>query len=410
MLGLDRIINGIDRLPVDGGLPKTVYGEILVGELFPQFQHSFEYTVDNTDLTTNTVVNGGTVTQADGMAVLSTSTTAGSSAMMESYQHGKYRSGIGVVTRFTALYTSPVATTEQYLGIMDEPGNSAAFKNGYAIGYDGLDFGIHRFQNDTKISIKLADCDDPLDGSGASRMTIDPTKLNIFEIRFQYLGAGAIEYRIEDDSTGEFFTFHSILYTNYYIEPSVHNPNFHFILWASNKATTSNIIIKTGSFSYFTEGRTTFIELHQPQQSSGLREKTGVTTEVAIFTIRNRANYVGKTNFIDIFIENVLASIEASSANNLGSVRFVKNATLGGTPSYTNINVTNSVVEIDIAGTTVAGGKEIAVIPLAGKNDKDNLDLTPFRIILKHEETLTVAGKSANNATINSAVLWRELF
>lgn len=388
----------------------TAFGELLVGELYPQFQHSFEYTVDNTDLTENTVVEGGTITQASGMAVLSTSTTTASSAMMESYRHAKYRAGIGGTSRFTALFTSPVAGTEQYIGMLDEPGSSAAFKNGYAVGYDGLNFGVHRFQNDTKITINLADCDDPLDGSGASGMTIDTTKLNVFEIRFQYLGAGAIEYCIEDDSTGRFVVFHKVLYANNNTEPSVHNPNFHFILWVANKGTTSDIVLKTASFGYFTEGKTSFVELHQPQNSSGLKQKASVITEVAIFTIRNKATYAGKTNFIDIALENLLAQIEASSANNLGSVRMVKNATLGGTPSYADINTTNSVVEFDVAGTTVTGGKELPLIPLAGKNADRNLDLTPFRIILKHNETLTVAGKSANSATIDSSLLWRELF
>jgi hypothetical protein len=50
--------------------PKTAFGELLVGQLSPQFQGSFEYTVNNTDLNTNTTVNGGTVTQASGMGIV----------------------------------------------------------------------------------------------------------------------------------------------------------------------------------------------------------------------------------------------------------------------------------------------------------------------------------------------------
>jgi hypothetical protein len=392
---------------------KTAFGENLVGQLYPQFQNSFEYTVDNTDLTENTVVNGGTITQSSAMAVISTSTTTSSSGMLESYRHAKYRSGIGGVARFTALFTSPVAGTEQYVGVMDVPGSSFAFRNGYSFGYTGTAFGIQRWSNDTLIAVDQSSWNVDTLGAGTknpSGMTLIHTNLNVFQIRYQYLGAGAIRFFIEDSATGDFILVHMIKYANKYIEPSVHNPNFHFIMWAANKATASNIIVKSSSFGYFSEGRTTFIELHQPQNSSGLKQKTAVTTEVAIFTIRNKNTYASKSNFIDIFIENVLASIEASSANNLGSVRLIKNATLGGTPSYLDINTTNSVVEIDVAGTTVTGGKEIAVFPLAGKNDKTNFDLTPFRVILKHNETLTIAGKSANSATIECAALWRELF
>ncbi len=398
------------KLHIKNDSMRTAFGELLVGQLFPQIQQSFEYTVDNTDLIEQIKVNGGTVTQASGMAVIGTSTTTASSALLRSTHHVRYRSGLGGVGRVTALFTTGIADTEQYIGLMDEIGSSAAFKNGYGVGFDGATFGVHRWRDDEKFSIALADCDDPLNGEGLSGMTYDPTKLNVFEIRYQYLGSGAIQYCIENDITGEFIVFHKVLFTNTDVEPSIHNPNFHFMLFTNNGGTTSDIIVKSGSYGYFNEGRTTFIEIHQPQNSSGLRAKTSVTTEVAIFTIRVRELYASKTNYIDIVLENIIAQIEASPANNLGSVRLVQNATLGGTPSWSNINTNNSIVEIDTAGTTVTDGKELAVLPLAGKNDKTILNLIDFKNILKHEDTVTVAGLSAGSATINATLLWRELF
>lgn len=391
-------------------LQKTAFGELLVGQLHPQFQGSFEYTVDNTDLNTNTAVNGGSVTQDAGMGIVTTSTTTASTALFQSKQHAKYRPGIGGLNRFTALFTSPIAATEQYIGIMDEAGSGAAFKNGYAIGYDGTTFGVHRFQNDSKITIALANCDDPLDGTGTSGMTIDQTKINVFAIRFQYLGAGAIEYLIEDDSTGKFVVFHTVLYANNNVEPSTHNPNFHHTMWVNNKGTTNNLILKSASYAYFSEGKTSFIELHQPENASGTKEKTSVDTEVAIFTIRNRSTYASKTNFIDVVLLGVGASIEASSANNLGTIRIVKNATIGGEPSYSNINTTDSVIEVDTAGTTVIGGKELGAGLLAGKNNGLRVPLIDNKIILNPGETLTIAGSSANSATIRAQITWRELF
>ena len=390
--------------------PKTAFGELLVGQLHPQFQGSFEYTVGNTDLNTNTVVAGGTVTQASGMGVVTTSTTTASTALFQSKQHAKYRPGLGGNSRFTALFTSPVAATEQYIGLADGTGSSAAFKNGYMVGYDGTTFGFHRFQNDSKVTIAQADWDDPLDGTGVSGMTLDQTNLNVWEIRYQYLGAGKIQLCVEDDATGDLIVVHTVLYANNFTEPSVHNPNFHHTMWVNNAATTDNLILKSASYVYFVEGKTSLIELHQPENASGRKEKTSVTTEVAIFTIRNKASYASKTNFIDIILLSVGGSIEASSANNLGNIRFVKNAALGGIPSYADINASNSVVEIDTAGTTVTGGKELAGEALAGKNDKFRESLIDHKIILNPGETLTLAGSSVNSATIDSQVSWRELF
>lgn len=391
-------------------LPLTAFGDLRTSELAPQLQQSFEYTVGNTDLTINTIANGGTVTQADGMGVLTSSTTTASSAKLISKQHAKYRSGLGGLTRFTALFTTGVAATEQYIGIMDEEGSSAAFKNGYAIGFNGDVFSILRFQNDVLFDIAQSDWDDSLDGTGVSGITFDPTKLNVFQINYQYLGAGAINFYIEKPETGMFVLFHTIKYSNNNILPSTFNPNYHFTLWVDNKATISNLVMKSSSYAYFMEGSTSFIELHQPQNSTGIKSKSSVTTAVAIFTIRNKTSFASKTNFIDIFLENMTAAIEASSANNLGSVRLVKNATLGGAPSYTDINTTNSVVEVDVSGTTVTGGTTIFPAPLAGKNDKTIQDLTNLKIILNPGEKMTLEGLSANDATIQGSFLWKELF
>ncbi len=395
---------------LEKGNAKTAFGELLVGQLHPIFQGSFEYTVSNTELNGNAEVNGGTVTQASAMAVVETSTTTASSAELKSKTHAKYRAGMGGLLKFTALFTSPIAATEQYAGLMDEAGSSEAYKNGYGIGANGTTFGFHRWSNDTLTTVTQDNWDDPLDGTGASGMMIDFTKINVFYIQFQYLGGGAIRLLIEDDSTGGIVEVHKILYANLNTEPSVFNPNFHYHIWVNNKATTSDLIIKSSSYGYFIEGKTNLIELHQPQQSSGLQTKTGVTTEVAILTIRNKTSYASKSNFIEILLENVSSSIEASSANNLGQIRIVKNATLGGTPSYSDINTTDSVVEIDTSGTTVTGGTELLSFPLAGKNDKLSENVISYRFILGDGETLTIAGLSANSATIQASVLWRELF
>lgn len=491
--------------------PKTAFGELRTSQLHPQFQGSFEYTVDNTDLNVKTLVNGGTVTQASGMGIVSTSTTTASMAMLSSGQHARYKSGLGGVLRFTVLFTSPVAVTEQYIGLTDEMGSDVAtgsvtltgggsgsvdgitvnsvgimsgaesfdtdltetarnivtninantsspnysatslgvlitiisevrgtgpntfnvtsstttitttdanlsggtdgeaFKNGYIIGYDGTTFGYHRFQNNSKITTALSAWDDPLDGTGYSKEIIDQTKLNIFFIQYQYLGAGAISLFFEKQD-GNIIKVHTDRYAGLNTEPSAHNPNFHFHMHVTNKATSNNLIMKSSSYSYFVEGKTSFIELHQPENSSGKKQKTTVTSEVAIFTLRNKNTYASKANFIDIVMLNMSASIEASSNNNLGEFRLVKNAFLGGSPSYSDINTTNSVIEIDVAGTSVTGGTELISAPLAGKNDKVIQNLIDFKILLHPGDTLTLAGISTNSATIEGAVLWRELF
>lgn len=391
-------------------LPLTAFGDLRVAELSPIIQISFEFTVTNTEIGTIVVANSGAVTQVDGMCKVATGTTTASSADWDTKKHAKYRAGFGGLFRGTARFTAGVANTEQALGLSDAVGSSASHKNGYGVGFDGTVFSFMRWSDDVLYPVAQSAWDDPMDGTGASGMTLDPTKLNVYFIEFQYLGAGAIILWIESDTTGKMIPAHTLQYTNANIVPSVINPNFYMGIHAINKTTTTNIEAWSSSMSYFVEGKTHNIELQQPQFSSGKREKTTVITELAIFTVRNKSTYASKTNFIDVILENLGASIEASSANNLGQIRLVRDATLGGTPSWTDIDTTDSVMEIDVAGTTVTGGKEILYTPFAGKNDRESIDLTPYEILLEPGESITLAGLSANSATIDAGLLWKELF
>jgi hypothetical protein len=391
---------------IKGVAATTAFGEALVGQLSPIFQHTFEYTVDNTRLTTNTVTGGGTITQADGKAVVSTSTTTGSTACLQSKRHARYKSGMGGVFRFTLLSSTPAADTEMLAGLADETGSSSPFKNGYMVGSVGVSFGFYRFANDATTYEAF---DDPLDGSGRSGVTIDHSKLNVFQIQFKYLGAGAIRVWMEDPTSGDWLLVHTSSYANANTAPSVHNPNFYGTLWTAN-TTTTDVSVECASFSYFIEGRTKFTELHQPVQSSDTIPATAITAETAIFTIRVRDTYHSKSNFIEACALSLGASYEANQASNLASVRLVLNATIGGTPSYSDINTSDSVLEIDTAGTTVTGGVEVGTLPLSGKNDRGSLYLADFNIVLRDGETLTVSGVSANSADFEASLLMRELF
>ncbi len=390
--------------------PLTAFGDLRTAELSPVFQGSFEYTVDNTELNKNLVANGGTVTQANAMAVVGTSTTTASTARFHSKKRAKYRAGLGGLFRFTAKFTTPVAATIQYIGMADGHGSGAEFINGLTVGYNGTTFGFQRWQNDVLFEVAQSAWDDPLDGTGASGMTLDQTKINIFQIRFQYLGAGAMELSIEDDTTGRFVVVHTILYANLNTTPSMYSPNYLLMIHVDNKGTVSDIIVSCSSYAYFIEGKTTYTEVHQPLFSSGKQSTGSITTELAIFTIRNKSSYVSKTNYIDLILEAISVSIEASGANNLATIRVVKDATLGGTPSYSDISATDSIVDIDVDGTTVTGGKELFDFGLAGKNDEIFHGLGEHKIYLAPGETITISAISAGTATVNASLLWKELF
>jgi hypothetical protein len=402
-------VNGKRVMPVYLPSSLTAFGDLRVAELSPLLQFSFEYTVKNTELTTRSLNNGGTVEQSYGMAVAATSTTTGSKAKMTCHQHVRYKAGLGGLMRFTALFTTGVAGTSQWMGLLGSSGTNSDFLNGYAVGYNGANFGIVRFSDDVTNFTALSACDDPLDGTGMSGMTLDPTKLNVFFIQYQYLGAGAISFFAEKQD-GTMTKFHTIQYAGLNTQPSVMSPNFHLTMYADNKATTSDLIVKSASMAFFIEGKTRETEIQQFNESTGRKQKTTVSTEIALFTIRVKAQYAMKLNLITIQLLRISLGIEANAANNLGQFRVVRNTTLGGTPVFNDISTSDSVVDMDTAGTTLTGGDNLFGGDLAGKNDKVIENLSDYKIFMHPGDTITLAVSSANSATINGSMMWKELF
>lgn len=390
--------------------PLTAFGDMRTAVLSPIVQLTFEYTVDNTELLTNTIANSGTVTQASAMAVCTTSAMTDSTALMQSTKHLRYRAGMGALARFTTLFTSPQANSEQLVGVADEAGGTSAFENGYCIGYVGTTFGVHRFSDDVITSFNVTSWDDPLDGTGASGMTLDATKLNVWALQIQYLGAGAVKVWVEDDDTGALVLAHTIDYANSNIVPHTLQPNYKFSMLADNGSSGEIIVVKTASAALFVEGMTSYIETHQPLFSTGNQENTSVTSEEVVFTIRSRSTYHSKTNFIESALKLLTMAYEANNDNAKGTFRMVKNGTLGGTPSWSDINTNNSVMEIDTAATSVTGGEDLFIGLLAGRGDGKVVPMDDLGVILDPGDTISVTCSSSNNATMSAALTWKELF
>ena len=384
---------------------KTAFGSLLVSEEHPIVQHTFEYTVDNTDLTKNTKINGGTVTQADGMAVIQSNTTIGGDARIESFRHVRYHSGEGLSAKFTSLFTIGTDTSHrQYIGLIADD-----LENGYGIGYKGVDFGILRISNNVEIWVTQNNFNvDKLDGTGRSGITIDTIKGNVFKIEIQYLGFGDIYYSLEDPETGDFMVFHKIKYANANIVPSVLNPNFHLLARVFNGTSSDNLTLKIGSMSAFVQGKAQLIQIHRPLNAFEAENPTVGATLEQIFSIRCKSTYASKNNFIDILIENI--SI-ATDGTKIAKIKIFKNASITGSASWVDVSTNNSVVETDIArqAGTVSGGKLILAFSLA-KIDSVLEGLHDFELLLQNGETLDIVAQSAGSSDIDVSIVWKELF
>ena len=192
---------------------------------------------------------------------------------------------------------------------------------------------------------------DKLDGTGASGVTIDPTKGNVFEIQIQYLGFGAIIFKCEvipaGSNNADFVTIHTLKLPNTLTQTSFGNPSFPFTMAAYSAGSTTNLTVGCGSFAGFIEG---------PKILHGNRftyfnslTTVGAANFQALFTIMNTRYYAGQTNQSVINMMSISGALKHTSPC---IYYLIKNGSLLGNPNFVQISA-NSTSLWDSAATTV---------------------------------------------------------
>jgi hypothetical protein len=386
---------------VSAGGPVGAFGIPLVAteSPIPRMQLSFPYNINTANVTAINA-NGGTVTQANGKAILQTSAANNGSSILRSRFAARYTPGQGQAIKFTAIFTPGVANSRQEIGVGDAT-------DGFFFGYVGAVFGIIRRRGGVDDFIPQSTWNGTFNGASSTPVNFNPADGfgNVYTIRYQWLGFGDIYFFIEDQETGFSFLVHTIRYASTQAIPSILNPSLPLWARAVNSGNATNITLQTPSMGAYCEGP---YNPYGPNFAVGNR-KTAITTETSIFTIRNNLTVFGgpaNNNRSNLRIDTISGSLSGAADS---QVRAVLNATLGGAPVFNDIDVNTSIVAIDVAGTTVTGGREIPIrIPSTG-NAQFAIDISDIEERLAPGDTLTFAGSSfAGAVVVNGGFGWTE--
>ncbi len=178
----------------------TAFGELAVAEETAQIQLQFPLGIDP-NLVTTSVTSAGTVISNSPFASIQTGASTTSSASFQSVDYLHYRPGQGAALVFTAIFSSGVSGSQQYVGLGDN-------YNGFFFGWNGSTFGIlyrQQVYGVTVTSSTITDTwiyqnawnGDPFNGAGGSGVTLNPAFGNVYKIQMQWLGFGAINFYIE---------------------------------------------------------------------------------------------------------------------------------------------------------------------------------------------------------------------
>lgn len=256
---------------------------------------------------------------------------------------------------------------------------------------------------------------DNLDGDGdaanATGMLLDPSKGNVYEVQFQWLGFGSIEYQIENPVTGRFVHVHTIQYANANTATSMQNPTLPLALLVDNGATTSNITVQTSSMAVFTEGIIDESGQGIPNGAAGSADGD-LTTEQPVLCIRNKNVFQGVENRVEWAPKILTFSGIGAGGAKFTTLRAVINPTvLGGPVSWSDISTATSVIEIDTSATTRTGGSVVAIFDFGKTVNAFVLDLTTFTVNQVPGEVVCFTVQT-DGGTIDTdvALIWRELF
>ena len=392
-----------------GGSNVSPFNDIVTAELTPVVQLSFHYGL-LTSMGAATTANSATVDTNLSRLRLQSGTNSAGSAVYTSREPARYRTGQGVVARFTALWDGATASNTQFVGL-----NTT--EDAYGFGFNGIAFGIRfkYFTTDTWIA-QTAWNGDLCDGTGKSGFNWDKTKGNVMMIKYPFLGYGPITFWVMHP-TGYWILCHTILYPNSSTSTQIQNANMFFVASNINSGSTTARIMYVGSVGLFSCGKTEYP--CSPQWGIDSSKAT-ITTETNLLTLKVATTYNGIANRGLVRLRNIsfANTVNTLSAAGVATYRLKLGASLGGSPSYTTISgstadagVTitsgNSMVSYDVAGTTVSNGT-YKFSQVISQNGNNTFDLTPFSLYLLPGDTMTISAAAGTSATCAVAINWDE--
>jgi len=198
---------------------------------------------------------------------------------------------------------------------------------------------------------------DKMDGTGASGVTIDQTKMNVYQIGMQYLGAGAIKFQVEVAPGGNnatWATVHTLRLPNTLTTTSFGNPSFQFTMSTTKTGVSgTDLSVKCGSVGGFIEGQ----KVLTGNAYSYYNQLTtvGAANYHCLFTLQNVRYFKGRLNQAVINLMSVTASCKHTSPV---IMYLIKGGSLTGNPNFAQLaGDADSCATYDSSAQYVTGGR-----------------------------------------------------
>jgi hypothetical protein len=248
--------------------------------------------------------------------------------------------------------------------------------------------------------------DDVLDGSKSrsnpSGMLLDTSKFNVFQIVFQWLGAGQVSFYVEDPTTGRFITFHRMKYTNQNTIPTIEHPHMR-IMWIS-KSITSAIATTISGISGFLGIQGKNIVMDHIYSKNFMKSIPSTLTNI-MSVMCNRIFNNESVNG-EMHIRYLSVSGESSNTRAIPVSLIADPVYASPYPAWT-LTDQYSISSYDTNGGTITGGTELFTIYVT--TSASLVDLTMYNIYLQPGQVLCVAARTeSGTADVTASLSWIE--
>lgn len=415
----DNLLRTHDRTRIGGQQFIFPFGEALAGKKYDDVSVQFQYNYLDTQFDVNTSTTGaGAAVGAANSVAYATTTSDGEVAYISSRDSIRYRPGHSGFIDFT------LAADVSGGGYVHGGGFGVDMKNGFCVEIDqgGMAFGF--FQDGTKKGSNYQSGFDTVDTTG-----ITLSNLNIYRIAFGYLGVANPTLFVRYG--GVWRKLHEVQTEGLANATHTETPVFPLTIMAHDggkvyTASWNGGVIGNGSLT----GNRPF---HFPNTiiadgaAASQGEMTLTGTDVGTVVIFNaKDTYQGKTNNVKSRLLGYNFEVDVPAGNVYGEVVFqlVGVQTLSGTPAYTDINTTASVIRYDHTAGAGASVDVTAGVPVAqealsyvgsskgGVSGSTAIDAERIGAFAYAGDVFAIIAKDlgGNGVTVRVALNWEELF
>jgi hypothetical protein len=338
-----EFINGLTNLNLLSKNNFDAFGRLRVSQPFTLFDSQNRYAADPSFDTSLTGSGTSTFLTNESAVSLAVTTASGDKVIRQTKRYFPYQPGKSLALLTTFVMAAGKANLRQRVGYFDPNNGLFLQRNGTE-----LSFIIRTYTggsaDDTRKVVQSAWNGDPLDGSGASGITLDTTKAQILFADFEWLGVGSVRVGFVID--GQYITAHTFDNANEVTSVYMQTATLPLRIEIENTAATaSSSSMKQICSTVISEGgyEQTSVE-RVARRSTTL---TGIGTSfVPLVSIRLASDSLGA-----VILPKQVRVLPI--ANGDYEIALVRNATLTGASYDTT---TFASVDFDVTATAMSGG------------------------------------------------------